>query len=64
MLMVDTFIFDAINSLGDGYYWIMKPLSEIGRNTTYFLVIIILICCIDYKKYLKLALVINLFAEM
>ncbi|MBN2878529.1 MAG: phosphatase PAP2 family protein [Clostridia bacterium] len=58
MFDLDVFIYDAIKSLGNGFSLLMKSLTVIGKDNTYFLVIIVLIWCINFSKYSKLTLLV------
>jgi membrane-associated phospholipid phosphatase len=58
MFELDVLIYNAVNSLGDGFYILMKSLSEIGKDTTYFAIIVILIWCIDFHRFSKLTLLV------
>lgn len=60
MYGIEMQIVDAIQSLGDGFYYLMKGLSKIGASNVYFMVIVILMWCYDYKKAGIAALMVSL----
>ena len=58
MHFLDTFIFDAIKSMGDGFYFIMKSFTYIGRDQIYFAAIVILMWCVNYRIFSKFTLLV------
>jgi membrane-associated phospholipid phosphatase len=58
MFQLDFDLLDLIQSLSDGFYPLMKSLSTIGESRYYFLAIVILMWCVNYREFSRLALVI------
>lgn len=55
---LDFNILEAIESLGENFYIVMKSFTTIGESRYYFAVIIVLMWCVNYRLFSRLALLI------
>lgn len=60
MFSFDIEILEMIQSLGEGFYILMKTLTKIGESNNYFFAIVLLMWCVNYRKFSTMVLLVPL----